>query len=109
MEWRFEHRFEWDPVKALRNVREHKVSFERAATVFLDPSAISIFDEAHSEDEERWVALELDRAGMLLVVCHTLREGNDTSGAAGANIRLISARRADRREAAEYRIGGFVQ
>ncbi|MGP8247717.1 MAG: BrnT family toxin [Bryobacteraceae bacterium] len=43
MERQFEHRFEWDPAKALRNAREHGVSFERAATVFLDPRAMSIF------------------------------------------------------------------
>jgi len=64
----FEHRFEWDPVKALRNIREHKVSFERAATVFLDPNAMSIFDAVHSEEEERWVTLGIDRAGTLLVM-----------------------------------------
>ena len=53
MERRYEHRFEWDTVKAVRNIKEHKVSFERAATVFLDPNAMSIFDDAHSEEEER--------------------------------------------------------
>ena len=52
MERQFEHQFEWDPAKALRNAREHRVSFERAATVFLDPKAMSIFDEEHSENEE---------------------------------------------------------
>ena len=48
--------------------------FERAATVFLDPNAMSIFNEAHSEDEERWITVGLDRAGAPLVVCHTFRE-----------------------------------
>ena len=99
----FEHQFEWDPVKALRNVREHRVSFERAATVFLDPKAMSIFDDEHSEEEERWVALGLDRTGALLVVCHTFREEKKAGHKASAKIRLISARRADRREAAQYR------
>jgi len=103
MERQFEHQFEWDPVKALRNVREHGVSFERAATVFLDPSAMSIFDDAHSEAEERWVTLGLDRAGVLLVVCHTFREKMEAGRGASANIRLISARRADRGETAQYR------
>jgi uncharacterized DUF497 family protein len=98
----FEHQFEWDPVKALRNVREHRISFERATTVFLDPRAMSIFDDEHSEEEERWVTLGLDRAGVLLVVCHTFREVKEASGEASAKIRLISARRADRREAAQY-------
>jgi uncharacterized DUF497 family protein len=98
----FEHQFEWDPVKALRNGREHRVSFERATTVFLDPRAMSIFDDEHSEEEERWITLGLDRAGVLLVVCHTFREVRKAGGAANAKIRLISARRADRREAAQY-------
>jgi uncharacterized DUF497 family protein len=49
VERQFEHQFEWDLAKALRNAREHGVSFERAATVFLDPRAMSIFDDEHSE------------------------------------------------------------
>ena len=103
MERRYEHRFEWDTVKAVRNIKEHKVSFERAATVFLDPNAMSIFDDAHSEEEERWVTLGIDRTGMLLVVCHTFREDKGAGGKAGAKVRLISARRADRGETAQYR------
>jgi uncharacterized DUF497 family protein len=79
------------------------VSFERAATVFLDPRAMSIFDDEHSEKEERWVTLGLDRAGVLLAVCHTFREEKKVGRKASAKIRLISARRADRREAAQYR------
>lgn len=102
MERQFEHQFEWDPVKALRNAREHGVSFERAATVFLDPRAMSIFDDEHSEEEERWITLGLDRAGVLLVVSHTFRKENDDRREACAKIRLISARRADRKEAAQY-------
>jgi uncharacterized DUF497 family protein len=103
VERQFEYQFEWDPAKALRNVREHRVSFERAATVFLDPRAMSIFDDEHSEREERWVTLGLDRAGALLVVCHTFREEKEAGREANAKIRLISARRADRKEAAQYR------
>ena len=102
MERQFEHQFEWDPAKALRNAREHRVSFERAATVFLDPRAMSIFDVGHSEKEERWTTLGLDRAGALLVVCHTFRAKQETGREASAKIRLISARRANRREAAQY-------
>ncbi len=102
MERPFEYRFEWDPVKARRNVRQHRVSFERAATVFLDPRAMSIFDDEHSEEEERWITLGLDRTGALLVVCHTFREELDAGREGSARIRLISARRANRREAAQY-------
>ena len=56
-----------------------------------------------SEKEERWITLGLDRSGALLVVCHTFREEKEVGGEAGAKIRLISARRADRKEAAQYR------
>ena len=103
MERQFEHRFEWDPMKALRNLREHRVSFERAATVFLDPRSLSKFDEEHSGEEERWITLGLDRAGALLAVCHTFREEKKAGRKASSKIRLISARRADRRESAQYR------
>ena len=71
--------------------------------MFLDPSAMSIFDDVHSEDEERWVTLGIDRAGTLLVVCHTFREDKEAGAKAGAKVRLISARRVDQREAAQYR------
>ncbi len=63
---------------------------------------MSIFDDEHSEEEERWITLGLDRAGALLVVCHTFREENEAARGASAKIRIISARRADRREAAQY-------
>jgi len=107
VERQFEYQFEWDRAKALRNVRDHKVSFERATSVFLDPRAMSIFDTEHSEIEERWVTLGLDRAGVLLVVCHTFRQEKASGRVASAKIRLISARRADRREVTQY--GGLEQ
>ena len=59
-------------------------------------------DDEHSEEEERWITLGLDRAGVLLAVCHTFREENKVGREASAKIRLISARRADQREAAQY-------
>jgi len=70
---RFEYQFEWDPAKARQNLREHRVSFERAATVFVDPEALSEVDNEHGQREERWVTLGLDRTGVLLVVSHTFR------------------------------------
>jgi uncharacterized DUF497 family protein len=98
VERKFEDQFEWDAAKALRNLREHGVSFERGATVFLDPRAMSMFDDEHSEEEERWITLGLDRAGALLVVSHTYREETEAS----AKIRLISVRGANQSEAAQY-------
>ena len=49
------YNFEWDPGKAKQNPEKHKVRFERAAEIFLDPLAVSIYDEDHSTDEDRWV------------------------------------------------------
>ena len=57
------YNFEWDPIKAKKNWQKHRVSFERAAEVFLDPHAVSIFDEDHSSDEERWITMGMDRKG----------------------------------------------
>jgi hypothetical protein len=97
----FQYQFEWDPVKAQRNEKRHGVPFERAATVFLDPAALSEFDEPHSQDEERWITLGLDRTGILLVVCHTFCEETETS----ARIRIIAARKATKNEAKQYERG----
>ena len=54
------YNFEWDSVKALSNVRKHGVTFDQAATVFLDALALTVFDAAHSQHEERWFMLGLD-------------------------------------------------
>jgi uncharacterized protein len=94
----FQYQFEWDPTKARQNNKRHRVTFERAATVFLDPNQLSVFDEQHSQDEERWVTLGLDRTGTLLVVCHSYREETETS----AMIRIISARKATKNEVKQY-------
>lgn len=98
MEKPFQYRFEWDPSKARRNLKDHGVAFERAATVFLDPEALTEFDEEHSGDEDRWITLGLDRTGTLVVVCHAYREETETS----ARLRLISARMATKKEAKQY-------
>ena len=95
MEKPFQYQFEWDPVKARQNVKKHGVTFERAATIFLDPQALSQFDEEHSQEEDRWVTLGVDRTATLLVVCHTYQEETTIS----ARIRIISARKATRNEA----------
>ena len=66
--------FKWDPNKAGRNLRKDKVSFERAAEIFLDSLAISIFDEEHSDEEERWITIGKGSHEVVLVVVHTFRE-----------------------------------
>jgi uncharacterized DUF497 family protein len=93
-----QNEFEWDGFKARQNAKRYGVRFERAATVFLDSNALSLFDEQHSEDEDRWITLGLDRTGALLVVSHTFREQTPIS----ARVRLISARKPTRTEVKQY-------
>lgn len=85
--------FEWDPDKANRNVAKHSVSFQEAATVFGDPLAITYFDPGHSEEEDRFLTFGHSSAGHLLVVSHTDR---------AKCTRIISARRATRKERRSY-------
>ncbi len=92
------YNFEWDPEKARMNSRKHKVAFEKAAEVFLDKLAVSIFDEDHSIDEDRWVTMGRDRDDKLLVVVHTFAaQGRDKR-----RIRIISARKATLKETKQY-------
>ena len=88
-------RFEWDPGKAIANLRKHGISFEEAETAFLDDHALLLPDPDHSSDEERFVLLGLSSALRVLVVVHCYRERD-------ASIRLISARKATRTERAQY-------
>ena len=90
--------FEWDPQKAKINLKKHKVSFERACTVFKDPNALSIYDEEHSEEEERWITLGMDINGTLLVVVHTFEQLDENT----CKIRIISARKATKKEIKQY-------
>ena len=90
-----ELRFEWDPKKNRENQRRHKVSFEEAETAFADEHGLLMADPDHSEDEDRFILLGLSARLRLLVVCHTYREEDKV-------IRLVSARKADRSERAQY-------
>ena len=95
---RFEHQFEWDPAKATSNLAKHQLSFETAATVLLDPLALTVPDREHVEAEERWITLGRASNGWLAVVVHTWTD----TGPESARIRIISARRANRAEMKEY-------
>ena len=88
----------WDDAKAQSNLRKHSVSFAQAASVILDPLALTVFDSIHSETEERWFTLGQTHEGRLLAVSHTYQviEPNNVK------IRLISARDATRRERRQY-------
>jgi hypothetical protein len=74
------------------------VSFEQAATVLLDALALTVFDAAHSEFEERWFTLGLSSEGKLLAVSHTYA----ATGPGSARVRIISAREATRHERRQY-------
>jgi len=65
--------YEWDPAKAAANVRKHGVSFEEAASVFLDHAALTFLDPDHSEDEERAITIGRSSRQRVLLVAHTER------------------------------------
>ena len=74
----------WDPGKAASNRKKHGVTFEEAAELFTSGvDYLEIFDEAHSHDEDRFLAIGPIRRGLVLVV---LTEQNEDT------IRIISAR-----------------
>jgi uncharacterized DUF497 family protein len=89
-------RIEWDPAKAESNVRKHGVRFVEAVTVLSDPLSIHRFDAKHSASEPRFVAVGTSLTDRVLVVIYT----DD-----GSTIRLLSARRATKRECHEYESG----
>ena len=91
-------RFEWDPKKSATNRRKHGVSFEDAQTAFSDEFGLIIDDPEHSKTEARFILLGVSASLRLLVVCHCYRAGGDV-------IRIISARKADTHESAQYRGG----
>ena len=93
--------FEWDTGKAKSNVRKHKINFERATTIFRDPNLLSIPDEEHSVNEERWLTMGLDENGSLLVVSHKFENLSN----AVYRVRIISARKATKREETQYEEG----
>ena len=91
-------RFEWDPMKARTNQRKHGITFEEAVNVFDDPDALFEQDRSDEETgEPRWQALGLVGGMVLLLVAHTVRADDPDEV-----IRLISARRATRKERKRY-------
>lgn len=89
-------KFEWNSAKAEANLRKHGISFAEAQSVFFDEFAVQFFDEEHSTDERRFVMLGMSSMTRLLIVCHCER-------GAGNTVRIISARKATRRESVHYR------
>ena len=89
-------KFEWDPDKARKNILNHGVTFEEAKTVFDDEYALELFDEKHSEDEDRFIIIGMSIKYRELFVCYCERSGGDV-------VRIISARKAEKPEINDYR------
>ena len=85
--------FEWDPQKAKSNLEKHGVSFEEASTAFQDTLSLTIEDPLHSIEEERLILIGMSQENRILVVVHTER---------GDTIRIISARKATKKERDDY-------
>jgi uncharacterized DUF497 family protein len=88
-------RFEWDDTKARTNIRKHGITFDEARTVFFDENARVIADPDHSGGEERFIIMGFSSSLRYLVVCHCYRADDNV-------IRIISARKATRRETHRY-------
>ena len=87
--------FDWDENKNRLNKKKHGVSFEEAKAVFYDESAIEFPDPDHSQDEDRFLMLGVSYRVRVLMVCHCFREDDST-------IRIISARKATKKEIERY-------
>ncbi len=87
--------FEWDDNKDKLNQKKHGITFEEASSVFYDENAIMFDDPEHSEDEERFVLLGMSEAANVCMVCHCYRKSDSV-------IRIISARKATRKEEDRY-------
>ncbi len=85
--------FEWDPDKAKKNMKIHGVSFDEASTSFKDALSFTIYDPLHSEDEDRMVLIGNSFKNRVLIIIHTER---------GDKIRVISARKATKKERKQY-------
>jgi uncharacterized DUF497 family protein len=86
--------FDWDPDKDAANRNKHDVSFYEAKTTFTDEFGRLIADPDHSDEEDRFILLGTSIHSRLLVVCHCVRDGEI--------IRIISARKANKRERKTY-------
>lgn len=84
--------FEWDEAKAISNVAKHGVTFEQAFAAFDDPDALEIPDERYDYGERRTILIGLTPT-IILVVVYTKR---------GEWRRIISARKANKREREDY-------
>jgi uncharacterized DUF497 family protein len=92
------YNFDWNPAKERANIRKHGITFRKAASIFRDPNQLSLYDDAHSGKEDRWTTLGVDDTGILRVVVHTFEQIEEDAW----QIRIISARKANRAEKNQY-------
>ena len=88
--------FKWNANKSKENLKKHSVSFEEAKTVFFDEKARLIADSEHSYDEERYILLGISIKFRFLIVVHTYKEKDNI-------IRIISSRKANKKEIKQYK------
>ena len=91
--------FDWDIRKNLLNIEKHGVSFKMAASAFFDPKAVKVDDDEHSQGEDRFILIGVNKYDKLLTVCHCYRNGGDV-------VRIISARKPNQYEKEVYEYGG---
>jgi hypothetical protein len=92
------YEFDWDPNKERKNIRNHRISFRHASMVFRDPNHLSLYDEGHSDDEDRWITIGIDSTGIIRIVIHTFDQIEEDL----CQIRIISARKATSAEQNQY-------
>jgi uncharacterized DUF497 family protein len=90
--------FEWDAVKARKNMAKHKVSFEEARTLLSDPLLLTVIDDYHSKGEGRFISVGRSMRGRILLLIHTERHETEES----LVIRIISCRKATKSERKTY-------
>lgn len=91
-------RFEWDEIKNKNNRSKHGIWFEEAQSVFDDSASRVFLDLVHSDEEDRFIIVGMSSAARLLVIVHCYRESNSI-------IRIISARKATKKEVKFYEKG----
>jgi uncharacterized DUF497 family protein len=93
--------FEWDSYKNRSNQKKHHVSFEEAKTVFFDEGALVASDPDHSSDEDRFLIIGFSIRLRVLLVCFCDRRDGNV-------IRIISARKASKKEQKQYQEGTLL-
>jgi len=90
--------FDWNENKNQINIKKHGIGFDEASSVFYDEKAILFDDPIHSEYEDRFLLLGVSNNANICMVCHCYRESDTV-------IRIISARKATKKEADRYARG----